>query len=308
VTGPSTAILHTFPRSVLPVSNNRNDTKREVRSLLDDKELRSRRGVTGIRAILSEHTADHRVRTVLDTLGIGYESEANSVSMVAPTNRAHLVPSILSNAARQRYGNMELVLLLHDIEEEALATSDVEDAATQLGIDHLQVIRVPKEWPLGTVLNEGFGAASGDYIGRIDDDDYYAPEYLGDQIRAFSYADADIIGKWSHYAYLAGSDVTVLRFAGREYTYRDLILGPTMLMRRSVFDAVRFEPIPQGSDTAFLRAAGAEGIRVFATDQMNFLYHRDSDPNSHTYVQPDEHFLSQGTVMWDGQRFDRVSI
>ena len=57
-----------------------------------------------------------------------------------------------------------------------------------------------------------------------------------------------------------------------------------------------------------LRAARAEGIRVFATDQLNFRYHPDSDPSNDTYVQTDEYFLSQGTVMWDGQRFDRVGI
>jgi hypothetical protein len=64
--------------------------------------------------------------------------------MIAPANRPHLVSSILSNAARQRYEDLELVLLLHDIKESTFATSDVEDSAAQLGINHLQVLRVPK--------------------------------------------------------------------------------------------------------------------------------------------------------------------
>ena len=54
-------------------------------------------------------------------------------------------PCTIFNAARQRYGDLELVMLQHDIEEGTHATRDVEYSSPPHGNNHLRLLRLSKE-------------------------------------------------------------------------------------------------------------------------------------------------------------------
>lgn len=48
---------------------------------------------------------------------------------------------------------------------------------------------------MGECFNNAVNIANGDYIAKMDDDDYYGEYYILDAINAFKYSGADIIGK-----------------------------------------------------------------------------------------------------------------
>ncbi|HKX74687.1 MAG TPA: glycosyltransferase, partial [Acidimicrobiia bacterium] len=226
-----------------------------------------------------------------------------TVSVMAPTNRADRIPNIIANCARQTWQPDEIVLVLHGIDVDE---GRVKDEAAAVGIDSVNVLRQPAEVILGEVFNAGFLAASGDYIAKMDDDDYYGAEYLADLIDAFTYTEADVVGKWAHYAYLEGIDATIFRYGDFEHTYHDVLAISTLLIKRQIFEHHRFPAMPVGSGSVFLRNVRADGARIYSADRFNYLYNRYSAGGHHTFPVSDLQLASNSVLVCQGKNLDHV--
>jgi glycosyltransferase involved in cell wall biosynthesis len=225
------------------------------------------------------------------------------VSVMAPTNRADQIPNIVANCARQSWRPDELVLVLHGIDVDE---GRVKDEAASAGLDSVVVIRQPEETILGEVFNAGFLTASGDYLAKMDDDDYYGAEYLADLIDAFSYTEADIVGKWAHYAYLEGIDATILRYGDFEHTYHDVLAISTLMVKRHIFESHRFPAMPVGSGSVFLRSAKADGVKIYSADRFNYLYNRYAVGGHHTFPVSDLQLVSNSIMVCQGRNLNQV--
>ena len=106
---------------------------------------------------------------------------------------------------------------------------------------------------LGACINLGIAAADGELIAKMDDDNLYGEHYLSDLVRAFDYADAELVGKGAHYAYFEGHNTTMLRLPGLEHRYAFLVQGGTFLGKADMFRAYGFEPVNAGEDTHLVR-------------------------------------------------------
>ena len=91
------------------------------------------------------------------------------------------------------------------------------------------------------------------YIAKIDDDDFYGPHYLQDQINAFTYSNAAIVGKNSYFCYVESQDILGLRFSGKHHQYTKLVQGGTLVWDESKVCDILFKSIRQGTDTAFIK-------------------------------------------------------
>ena len=89
-------------------------------------------------------------------------------------------------------------------------------------------------------MNLGIAAAGWQYVAKMDDDNWYGPHYLSDLVRAFSWTDAQVVGKWAHYVHLQRSNATLLRFPEAEHRYANLVQGGTILAPRSVLQDYRW--------------------------------------------------------------------
>jgi hypothetical protein len=170
------------------------------------------------------------------------------------------------------------------------------------------VLHVNPSARLGDCLNAGLDVAAGDYFAKWDDDDVYGPEYLGDTMLAFEYADAAIVGKTSYYVYMEAANATMLCEPGREFSYVNHVSGATIVADRSQLGGIRFAALPRGTDSQFLRECREAGLRLFSADRFNFLVYRQASTGAHTWTVSDAEFAKDAVPVGDGVALDRVIV
>ena len=140
----------------------------------------------------------------------------------------------------------------------------------------------------------------------MDDDDFYAPNYMLDMVHALSYSRADVVGKQAHYVFVAESDVTVLRYRDREHRFTTAVMGPTLTAGRSVFENVQFQSLSLGEDTAFLSDVKNGGGTIYSVDRFNYFQYRGNA--DHTWKIPDAKITASGNVVFFGNPAEHVVI
>jgi hypothetical protein len=225
------------------------------------------------------------------------------VSVVAPTHRPGGYEGILASAGRQTHPDVELILGLHGVDE---PESRIRDAAAAHGIHDLTIVRLPGGLSLGSVCNELIRAASGTYVARMDDDDFYGPHYLEDQLRAFDYTEADVVGKWTRFILLESVPALGVIFPGTEHVYGTPLCGGTLMMRRELCDEVRFADLTRGEDSRFVIDCAQRGFATYATDRFNYVYVRHADASRHTYRPDDLELLSQTRIVSFGPSYEHA--
>ncbi|MBO3745912.1 glycosyltransferase [Streptosporangiaceae bacterium NEAU-GS5] len=304
LSGWSRAIEETFG-DLIPVAHSQEEAYNRALYLINSPELRARQGHLALREVFDKHLFSHRVDQILGDLGLPISARERSISVVLPTNRAGQLEHAISQVARQRHTNLELILVLHALEEDP---SVVRDKAVAAGIERVTVLTAPHEWTLGEVLNHGIAHADGELIAKMDDDNLYGAHYLSDLVRAFDYADAEMVGKGAHYTYFPSRNETVMRLPGLEHRYAHLVQGATILAQADLLRRFAFEPVNAGEDTRLVRRCKEEGVRIYSADRYNFVYMRGSDAAAHTWRAPDYKLTRNAQFSFTGNPEQHVMI
>lgn len=307
VSTPSAAVGEYFTPQELPVVASREQAADVIRSLVRSEQLRERTVRKAQRRVWADHTYTHRVAAVLD-LALPREDgswlpSTPSVSVLLSTNRPENLGQAMDSVAAQRGVDPQLVVVCHGFDPSAFR---VQELAQERGIRDVVIVRAPSEWTLGTCLNAGVEASSGEVIAKMDDDDWYGPEYLADQLAMLRVTQADVVGKQASYLYVESNDATLLRFAEREHRWTDFVQGPTLMAHREVFQAHPFRDRTTGEDTGFLQDVVDGGGRVYATDRFNFRQFRGG--HGHTWNVTDQHVISTGEVVFFGSDTAHLSL
>lgn len=305
VSTPSAAVREYFPHDELPVVDTREQAADVIRALVRSRQMRDRIVRRAQRRIWAEHTYTHRAAAILDAAlprpeGTWLPADP-SVSVLLSTNRPGQLGQALDSVAQQVGVSPELVLVCHGFDPQEAGAASM---ARERGLHDLQIIAAPAEWSLGQCLNAAVAASSGDVLTKMDDDDWYAPHYLADQLAMLRVTQADVVGKQASYLYVEAYDATLLRFAEREHRWTDFVLGPTLMARREVFEAHPFRDRTTGEDTGFLQDVVDGGGRVYATDRFGFRQYRGG--HGHTWTVTDQHVISTGEVVFFGE--DRAHL
>ncbi|MGB7449568.1 MAG: glycosyltransferase [Ornithinimicrobium sp.] len=305
LSAPSAAIEPFFGDTVTVV-RDRDEADAALGVLLDQPEHRDRLALRAHRRVFDQHLYGHRVDTVLAAVGLSVPARGVSISAVVPTMRPGNIELVLAQLGAQTHGDLELVLVTHGFEVDP---QDLARRARDAGVAHTTIRHASAHLTLGACMNMGVDAASGHYVAKMDDDNTYTPHYLSDLVRAFSYADAEVVGKWAHYVHLAASNAIVLRFAQAEHRYTDLVQGGTILTPREVARTVRFEDLPRRVDTTFLGKVRAQGGGVYSADRFNYVSRRGASPEAHTWGIADVDLLNRGSrIVGYGDGIDHVSV
>lgn len=144
----------------------------------------------------------------------------HGVSIVVCTNRPQFFDNILQNYSWQRYKSKELIIVLnHDSMNLALYQNRVRNLA------NVHVYQVPESISLGQSLNAGMTRARFSLIAKFDDDDYYSPYYLTEQVRELRRTKSDIVGKHSCLVYLGASKTLLVRSPAEKINRLNLFKG-----------------------------------------------------------------------------------
>ncbi|GAA4669028.1 glycosyltransferase family A protein [Nocardioides nanhaiensis] len=195
-----------------------------------------------------------------------------SVSIVMATRRPEMLDHALAQVGAQRgVEQLELVLAPHGFEP--ALPPDLPLPVT--------VVPCPAEMLFGDVLDAAAVAASGDLVLKMDDDDWYDPEFVVDLLRARAYSGADLVGCPDELYHLTEQDRTIhRRHPGERYTH--WVAGGTLLLSRGLLREVGgFAPVPRHVDRHLLDALARGGATVYRTHGLGYVLRRNA--GGHTY-------------------------
>ncbi len=267
---------------------------------LKDPTSREKTSVALRRIALSEHTTTKRLQEIRRQAGLATFREP-SVSVIVASNRPEMTERIFNTVKNQDYGNMELVIALH-------GEGFQESYADLLGADlPVTILRYPKEKIFGNVLSEASAVAQGEWIAKMDDDDWYGKEHISDLLLAASYSNADLVGKGSEFVYLTEEDVTVRRDLGNSEVESLTIGGGALLVRANTLkETFGWRELKKGVDVALIDDVSIKGGLVWRTHAFGYLLRRTK--GKHTWEVDNEYFLKNAYQKWEGFASEIVGV
>ncbi|NLW90454.1 MAG: glycosyltransferase family 2 protein [Syntrophomonadaceae bacterium] len=220
------------------------------------------------------------------------------ISILVCTNRPEYIDRVLGNYSRQNYQEKELIVILNNnlmgIEEWRSRSS---------GYSNVQIFQLDESLSLGECLNAGIPYCRYNFVAKFDDDDYYGPNYLRRQMQAMLSADADIVGKSTWYLYFEGSHTLAVFSRHPENDFVNYVTGATLLVKKHIFNSIRFSAMNVGEDVDFVAVCKEHGFRIYSTDRADFVGIRRALTSSHTWQESDEHILNQCQVIAHTQNY-----
>ncbi|MDJ0316240.1 glycosyltransferase family protein [Arthrobacter antibioticus] len=305
ISAPSEAIRNFFSDLEVPIAVTREEAGHLTRALVSNSELNDRTVHLAQRRIWRFHTYSQRVEMVLErvlpkrTKSIAFPS----VSALVCTIRPAQLEQIFKTVGSQEGVRPQLVVLTHGFE---IPMEDIRHLQMTYDLPDVVALTARIDVSLGECLNRCVAASSGEILTKMDDDDYYGPNYLADQLYALSYSRADIVGKQAHYMHLESSNATILRFGHKEHKFTSFVMGPTIMGNRSVFMRVPFPDVRSGEDTGFLRKAREAGMKIYSADRFNFCQARNS--SGHTWKLREVEALATSELKFYGQATEHITI
>jgi hypothetical protein len=252
------------------------------------------------RLALSEHGTLARWRALASRAGIAVPGPP-SISVIICTRRADLVPFALGQIARQRGVELEVILTLHGVPATA-----PEVAGAVAAFDRpITIVEAAADLPFGTVLNQAARRATGSFLSKWDDDDWYGPDHLADMMLAQSYSGAELVGAASEFFYLQQIDVTVRRNWTSE-AMSNHVAGGTFVVSRSAFESLGgFRPVARSVDVQLFQDLLRAGGAIYRTHGLGFVARRAAR-GRHTWQEPVGYFLARARDQWRGFRPSRL--
>lgn len=306
VSSESPAVSAFYPDELITVVDDEKSAYQKMRILLRSNDLRDRKIHLAQRLTWEKYTYKERVRKVLQVLGMEVYVESDPmISVITPTVRPENLETIFENFAQQTYSNRELLICCHGFSADK---GELERLAKIYGVRSYRVIERSKELTLADNLNAMIDMAEGEVIARMDDDDWYGPNYLLDLHNALGFSQADVVGKAASYIYFEESDMTVLTMPQMEHKYNDFVRGATIMGRKETFVKIPFPNGKRGEDSDFLAQVLESGGKIYSADRFNFSVSRLKSKESHTWNAADDLLFGTGEMKYLGRSLEQIQI
>jgi spore maturation protein CgeB len=254
--------------NIVKLCRSKEDVKKHLKFLLYDKELRDRLSVRGQREVFKKHTYRHRMETILEKIGLNYKRrEIPGVSIITCINRPNKIENVFSNFERQNYKKKELILILKD------DSINIEEwKKREKSYDYVKVFIMDEEKSLGECVNFAMDQARYPYVSNFHEDDYYAPEFLGDLMNPFEYTDAHIVGKQTYYSYMEESETLGVEFPNFENQYVNSLCESAFIMKKEIWNQIKFNHINIKTFKMFFQDCINNGKKLYSADRFNYVY------------------------------------
>ena len=258
----------------------------EVQVDLSDPLAREEHSVAQRRAAHAAYSTAAWRRRLADGTGVRVAAEP-SVSVVLATKRPEMLAFALRQVHKQRGVDLQLVLAPHGFTPDA-------DVLRELGPEHVVVRPNDASVLFGDVLADAVAAADGDLVLKMDDDDWYGPEFVADLLLARAYSGAEMVGTPAEMHYLVERDVTVRR-GHRSELYAPFVAGGTMLVERGLLREVgSFRSVRRFVDAQLIAAIQRAGGATYRTHGLGYLLRRNA--SGHTWQVDEDYLLDPARV------------
>lgn len=214
------------------------------------------------------------------------------ISIITCTHLPNYMNHVFENFARQTWRPKELIIILNN---DALKLSEWRSRAAKYG--NIRIFQLPGRMSLGRCLNFGISKAKYDFIAKFDHDDYYGPRFLAEMMGSFQKTNADIVGKRSYYTFISSKKLLIIRFPNREHRYESLVHGGTFLVKKAVFNRVKFADRSLGEDVQFLKDCRMKGFRIYSAGKGHYVYIRRNNQKTHTWKISHDYLLRNSKIV-----------
>ncbi|MFW1808255.1 glycosyltransferase [Acinetobacter ursingii] len=308
ISTPSLALEKQFS-GIVQIAKNAEDAIKIAKELLNDEWKYKHISHKGYREVMTKHTYENRVKEILSSIDIEYEEAPKKVSIIMATMREHFIERIVENLSRQNYPCLEICIITQNFSKEGV--DKLDKALKQLeNLSKVQIVEINTSMTLGERLNKAASLSTGEYLAKMDDDDFYFENYITDMILPFKFGNFGLVGKKEIFVYLEESDKTILRYPNQSHRVTDFVAGPTLIIKRSVFDSVNgFNNVNNGEDSSLIEKLKEKGVAVYSSDPFNFIQWRSKNSQNHTWKVEDEFFLTgKQSRVFEGFDCDKVVI
>lgn len=266
---------------------------------LDDPLAREEHSVVLRRAALTAFSSYAWRRRLGELAGVRVHHQP-SVSVVMASKRQDLVSFALQGIARQRgVDDLELVLVTHGYTVESSWVRE------QLGGDtDVRVLAGAPDALFGDLLNAAADATSGDVVLKMDDDDWYGPDFVADLLHARAYSGAELVGAPDDWYYLEDRDLTI-RLGQPAEVYRQFVAGGTMLLDRTLLREVGgFRSVTRHVDAQLIAAVRDAGGATYRSHGLGYLMRRTE--SGHTHESGSAALAERAVQSWPGFKPGRL--
>ena len=269
-------------KHLLAAEASMESIREDLATLLQDEIVNYEASVRARRDTIWQYDATQLFESLLPRIGIPVRSRP-LLSVLLVTRRPEFLDHAVRQVASQSYPNLELICVLHG---DDFSPARVVETCRARQVDSV-VLSAPASWLLGDCLNFGLEHCRGEWVAKMDDDDYYAPEHLQDLMVTAQYSGADIVGRAAHYVTVDSLSTVILVSPDKEERFVRSVAGPTIVGRRAVLERVRFSRVPRGVDKRLFAAVNALDGRIYSGNHACFVLNRHGD---HTWQQDQDEF------------------
>lgn len=277
--------------------NNITDLQKFIYNFQTNPYQAERYSVACRRSTILEYNAAICVGDILKRIGfIGKNDHYKpTISVLLATKRPGYIKRAIQQLESQTIKPHEVLLLAHGVSKKD--EQDIIKLAKKSALS-IRVQNIGKDVVFGEVLNSGLDKACGEFVTKIDDDDYYSPNHLLDLYVAYLHSCADMVGKWNNWVYLKNENKVINWVPEMANSYVRHLPGGTFLARTTMLQKARFGLVKHAIDSELYQRIMSRGATLYSTHRYNYVRVRD---NGHTYKTTDADFKSRAhPVMLDG--------
>src|SRR5699024_609223 len=226
------------------------------------------------------------------------------ISVITSTKRKWTINQYIDRLNQQKHVDIQVILLTHGFE---LSVEEQQNIVEKANFE-IKIINEDSSVIFGVCLNKCIDYATKEYFAKIDDDDFYYPNYLLDSWISQKYSRADIVGIYSQFVYLESQDLTIQRFKSHKNRYSEYVAGATIFCETQQIKEYMFSEIPKAVDSDLLRRVLSNNGKIYCGHPYEFCIFRADDKTAHTWTVPDTHLLRSSEILFYGDPTDSLSI
>jgi len=220
-----------------------------------------------------------------------------NISVITCTKRKGYLNSLIDRINSQRHVNLEIVLLTHGF----TLNEQEKNKLIIRSKFNLKILEKDESTRFGLCLNECVMNSNYEYITKMDDDDYYYPNYLIDSWIALKYSEAKMVGKTAFFYYLEKENFTAQKRSRSTFRYVNLLKGNTLFLETPTMKEYMFSDLSRHVDSDLINRIRKDERDVYGFHPYDMCVYRAEDKSSHTYKASDGNFIVDSKILFYGE-------